>query len=114
MVVDLVVVYRELLELMQAGTLEPEVAFLNASLVSTNGCVINTCSFLALVWGVHDIYLWLPIGTDTRCFPSSCCCVQDPRSKIERVTDDPHPSFGARLQLLGLQTCKEGYAACCC
>lgn len=38
-------VCRELVDLMQAGTLEPEVAFLNASLVRASGHWINTSSF---------------------------------------------------------------------
>lgn len=50
-------------------------------------------------------YSWLPVWTDSGCFPCSCCCEQDPHSKIERFADNKNSSFGARLQLLGLQTC---------
>lgn len=44
--------------------------------------------------------------TGTRCFPCSCCGIQDACSKITRVSHYPHSSFRACLQLLGLQTCK--------
>ena len=91
---------RELLESMQAGTLEPEVAFLNA----------------LLVWFLVFIILWLRFSCslmlhlyttkpDSRYIPSSSGCTQDPYSQVTRFIDNAHSSFWACLQLLRLQAC---------
>jgi hypothetical protein len=96
---------RELLESMQAGTLEPEVAFLNASLVLLFFLIFLFYLIYLSIYSTTGSQLFLN-APDSRYFPSSSSCTQDTCAQVPRLFDHTYSSFRARLQLLRVQTCK--------